>query len=157
MTLCSDTKQRQGYVWVMRRVIVMNYKAERKLHERVISYLTGLPRLNNTTNVSVNSVTYAETPILYRSKALDHDSLVRELYYLQELGFITVNCMREFEDGSFSCNITLLRPTLTFLQDKHDSAVKSRIEWIKFWIPVTISVVALIISAIALLKELQVI
>lgn len=54
-------------------------------------------------------------------------------------------------DLKYYITVVLLSPILNYFENKKDAKIKERNQWIQFWIPVSLSVIAIIISIITLL------
>lgn len=126
-------------------------KNQLKLREQVIAYLVGKDRLAHEAVLSVNSKQYSESPIA----DVDGEQLICQLYDLKSIGYIEIKKQYYDEDsGAFNYRVTLLEPILNYAINKHDESVANRRKWIQFWIPVILSVVAIMVSVASLSLEL---
>lgn len=127
-----------------------------EVNESVIGYLL-LSKLRQSENgrAILTSVIYDDflkSNIAYLGK----DGVVSQLLILQEFGYITLKSRTGFIDiEQYSLPVQLNRPILTYFKDKKSEKAIERKSAFRFWLPVIISAIALFISGVTLILNLQ--
>lgn len=126
-----------------------------KTKERIIRYLLGIDRkyANNQLSVDVGRKSFSNSKIA----DIGEEEFIKQISLLETDGLIEVKFRTGYRDLTYSITIVLLSGILNYFDDKRRIKTSKRNEWIKFCIPVSISIIALVISGIALLLELRVI
>ncbi len=120
--------------------------------EQIIKYLLSLEReyKKNQIQVTISRNGFNESDI---SNIGEHE-LINKLAILETERFITVNFLGPKRDLSCYITIVLHDTVLNYFDNKKQTIIIQRNYWIQFWIPVSISAVALVVSIIALLRGL---
>ena len=126
-----------------------------KIKEKVIQYLLNMKReyTNNQLSIDISREIFFNSCIA----SIGEEEFIKQLSILETDGLINVKFHSGRRDLSYGISIALYSDIINYFDNKRKQAKNTRDEWIKFWIPVSISIVAIVISAIALLLELKVI
>lgn len=113
--------------------------------EKVIKYLLTLKRTyrNHQTRIVI-------TKDVVEKSNFNPDVLLLELYDLDARGFILIDSKIGHKDFTLAINIVLNESILNYFENKKESKILKRNHWIQFWIPVSISILALVVSIIGL-------
>ncbi|WP_024347372.1 hypothetical protein [Lacrimispora indolis] len=117
--------------------------------EQIIKYLLSLQReyKKNQIQVTISRNSFNGSDI----SNIGEQELINQLAILETEGLITVNFLGPKRDLSCYITIILHDTVLNYFDNKKQIKITQRNQWIQFWIPVSISVVALVVSIIALL------
>lgn len=129
--------------------------SDKPIKERVIDYLLGIERqyVDHKLRVCVSKNTYNSSTIT----DIEETDLINQLSILETEGYIKVSFRAPQRDLSHWFYVDLLSPILNYYDNKQIQKATKRNNWIQFWIPVCLSAIALAVSIIALLLELQLI
>lgn len=120
--------------------------------EQIIKYILSLQGeyKKNQIQVTINRKDFNESDV----SSIGELELINQLAVLETEGFITVNFLGPKRDLSCYITIVLHDTVLNYFDNKKQAKIVQRNQWIQFWIPVSISAVALVVSIIALLAGL---
>ena len=122
-------------------VFVMLTKDQEKILHWLLSLKTDI---KNTITIN-NSIT--EYPNGYTDK-----QIIKKLNELDNLGFITIKWYSPNHNNlNYAVDVTILKDGINYFDDKKKNRISNKRDWIKTYIPITISVISLIISIIALI------
>lgn len=82
---------------------------------------------------------------------IPEDEIIKILFTLHEDGLIIANPKSPHKDFSIFWEITITSKCLNYFHTLKQSRVTNRREWVRTYIPITLSTLSLIISAISLL------
>lgn len=116
--------------------------------ELLIQFLNSEFKKQRTNEVSVSRKDVEELKLSEKEAA-------RLFYVLQTDGYIYIKTKSVHDDFSRFWVITLTSKCLHYFENKEGARIEKRNIWIQFWIPVGISIVAIVISIITLIIELQ--
>lgn len=85
-----------------------------------------------------------------KSLKISEQEIVRSLFVLSEDGIVTIKLKSQHNDFSIPWKLRLTSAGVHYFENKHEKKIEKRNKWIQFWIPVSISIAALIIAIIAL-------
>ena len=126
-----------------------------KTKERVIKYLLEQERkyANNQLLVDVGRELFSNSDIA----DIGEEDFIKQISILETDGLIEVKFHAGHRNLKYGITVVLRPYIINYFNNKRKWEINYRNEWIKFWIPVSISIIAIVISAIALLLELKVI
>lgn len=128
---------------------------EIKTKERVIGYLLGIERkyANNQLSVDVGRKSFSNSDIA----DIGEEEFIKQISILETDGLIEVKFHAGHRDLKYGIAVVLHSSVINYFNDKERQKKHKRSERIRFWIPVSISILALAVSILALLLELRVI
>lgn len=111
-----------------------------KDQEKILRWLLSLKAdIKNTITIS-NSTT--EYPNGYTDK-----QIIKKLNEFENLGFVTIKWYSQnHNDLNYAVDITVLKDGVNYFADKKKNRTSNKRDWIKTYIPVTISFIALLKS-----------
>lgn len=107
--------------------------------EAVISFLLNLEREYTKGNLHVSV-----SRISFNIPEMTEEEFIYEISLLESDSFISVNFPTGRRDLSYYITVKLLPPILHYHENKKITKKQNRTKWIQFWIPVTISTLALL-------------
>ena len=115
-----------------------------KNKEKVIRYLLRIERkyANNQLSVDVGRGSYSNSDIA----DLCEEEFIKQLSILEADGLITVKFNAGHRDLRYGISVVLHSGIINYFDDKKERRKNKRDEWIKFWIPVSISIITLLKS-----------
>ena len=116
-----------------------------KDQEEILHWLLSLKTdIQNTITIS-NSIT--EYPNGYTDK-----QIIKKLNELDNLGFITIRWY-SLNHNNLNCAVDIIikKDGINYFTNKKKNKISNKRDWIKTYIPITISAISLIISIIALI------
>lgn len=111
-----------------------------KDQEKILRWLLSLKTdIKNTITIS-NSMT--EYPNGYTDK-----QIIKKLNELENLGFITIKWYSPNHNNlNYAVDVTVLKDSINYFADKKKNRTSNKRDWIKTYIPITISFIALLKS-----------
>lgn len=118
--------------------------------EQIIKYLLSLQReyKKNQIQVTISKNAFNKSNISH----IGEQELIGQLAILETEGFIAVNFLSPKRDLTYYITIVLYNRILNYFDNKIQAKIIQRNQWIQFWIPVSISAIALAVSIVALLR-----
>jgi len=115
-----------------------------KTKERVIKYLLSKEReyRNNKLSVNVGRNSFIDSNIA----DIGEKEFVNQLSILETEGLIKVNFHSAYRDLRYYITIDLLEPILNYFESQKSKSKLSRREWVRTYLPISISVLALLKS-----------
>lgn len=112
--------------------------------ERVIKFLLTKEREynNNKLSVDVGRNSFANSEI----SDVGENEFINQISILETEGLIKVNFRTAHRDLKYFITIDLLEPILNYFESKKSKSKLSRREWIRTYLPITISALALLKS-----------
>lgn len=112
--------------------------------ERVIKFLLTKEREynNNKLSVDVGRNSFANSEI----SDIGENEFINQISILETEGLIKVNFRTAHRDLKYFITIDLLEPILNYFESKKSKSKLSRREWIRTYLPITISALALLKS-----------
>ena len=112
--------------------------------ERVIKFLLSKEReySNNKLSVDVARNSFANSEI----SDIGEDEFINQISILETEGLIKVNFRTAHRDLKYYITIDLLEPILNYFESKKSKSKLSRREWVRTYLPITISALALLKS-----------
>ena len=112
--------------------------------ERVIKFLLSKEReySNNKLSVDVGRNSFANSEI----SDIGEDEFINQISILETEGLIKVNFRTAHRDLKYYITIDLLEPILNYFESKKSKSKLSRREWVRTYLPITISALALLKS-----------
>lgn len=120
--------------------------------ERVIQFLLSTEReyKENGLQVTISRNKYNSSEI----NDIGEDDFINILSILETEKFIYVNFPTGHKNLQYSITVKLYEPIINYFNNKRETRRIERNQWIQFWVPVSLSVIALIISIIGLILKL---
>lgn len=112
-------------------------KKQLKPEERLIKFF--IPEFNNSATNEV-SISKSNLPELN----LSEQEASRYIHLLQEADYLKIRRKSVHNDFSMSWHIALKPDCVNYFENKEAARKDKRNNWIQFWIPVSISIIALI-------------
>lgn len=112
--------------------------------EKLIKFLNNKFKSTNSNPVRINRY---ELPII----ELTEEETVRAIHSLAANNTIIIERISNDNDLSITCEVKLLQGCLRYFEAKRRAEITDRREWIRTYIPITLSVIAIIISIIAII------
>lgn len=111
-----------------------------KEKERILKHIISLPKnAHNTLSIGNKMTTYPEN--------IDDKKLIQILTYLEQVNFIKIKWISVHHDNlNCAIDITLLPDGSNYFNNKKEISKSNRREWIKTYIPIIISLIALVKS-----------
>lgn len=111
-----------------------------KDQEKILRWLLSLKTdIKNTITIS-NSIT--EYPNGYTDK-----QIIKKLNEFENLGFITIKWYSPNHNNlNYAVDVTVLKDSINYFADKKKNRTSNKRDWIKTYIPITISFIALLKS-----------
>ena len=111
-----------------------------KDQEKILRWLLSLKtNIKNTITIS-NSMT--EYPNGYTDK-----QIIKKLNEFENLGFITIKWYSPNHNNlNYAVDVTVLKDSINYFADKKKNRTSNKRDWIKTYIPITISFIALLKS-----------
>lgn len=111
-----------------------------KDQEKILRWLLSLKTdIKNTITIN-NSMT--EYPNGYTDK-----QIIKKLNELENLGFITIKWYSPNHNNlNYAVDVTVLKDSINYFADKRKNRTSNKRDWIKTYIPITISFIALLKS-----------
>ena len=112
--------------------------------ERVIKFLLSKEREynNNKLSVDVGRNSFFESEI----SDIGEDEFINQISILETEGLIKVNFRTAHRDLKYFITIDLLEPILNYFDNKKSKTKSNRREWVRTYLPITISGIALLKS-----------
>ena len=116
--------------------------------EKVLQFLidNNLKRKNNVAVINPHDVA---------SIGLSEDDIIKSLYILQTDGCLVITRKSPQDEFDMYWEMNLTSKGRHYFEHKAEEKKEKRNKWIQFWIPVGISALALIISTLSLLLDMQ--
>lgn len=115
--------------------------------EKVLDYIIKALNGKNTNQYHVYNT-------IVESIGVSEQEIIQSLYFLHSDNLIKIIKISPHNNFSCPCLIELTSSGFHYFDSKAEKSKEKRNNWIKFWIPVGISILALIISGITLLLKL---
>ena len=114
------------------------------IKEKVIRYLLSEKREynNNKLSVDIGRDSFANSKIFN----IGEDEFIKQISELETDGLIEVKFNAGHRDLKYGVSVVLHSGIINYFDDKKERNKNKRDEWIKFWIPVSISIIALLKS-----------
>ena len=111
-----------------------------KEQERILKHIISLPKNGrNTVSIGNQMTTYPEN--------IDDKKLIQVLTYLEQINFIKIKWISVHHDNlNYAVDITLLPDGSNYFDNKKEQSKSNRRKWIKTYIPIIISLIALVKS-----------
>ena len=111
-----------------------------KEQERILKHIISLPKNGrNTVSIGNQMTTYPEN--------IDDKKLIQVLTYLEQIDFIKIKWIGVHHDNlNYAIDVTLLLDGNNYFDNKKEQSKSNRREWIKTYIPIIISLIALLKS-----------
>ena len=115
--------------------------------EMILQYM-----INKNSSSSNNTVTMTQEDV--NKLKLPELDIIRVFYLLEADGYLKITRECHENDFSTSWSFELKSEGIHYFEKKNEIRTEKRNKWIQFWIPVGISLFALIISGISLVLDL---
>lgn len=112
--------------------------------EILISYLLERFEQGTSNKISICSSDLPDIP-------LSEKEIIRTIYVLKEDGYLTIVQQSKDDDFSIYWTVALRSGCIDYFKIKEESKIEKRNNWIQFWIPVSVSIAALVVSIIAII------
>jgi hypothetical protein len=111
-----------------------------KDQEKILRWLLSLKTdIKNTITISSSMTKY---PNGYTDK-----QIIKKLSEFENLGFVTIKWYSQnHDDLNYAVDVTVLKDGINYFADKKKNRTSNRRDWIKTYIPITISFIALLKS-----------
>lgn len=111
-----------------------------KEQERILEHLISLPKsTQNVVSIGNQMPTYPDN--------INDKELIQILTYLEQINFIKIKWTSVHHDNlTYAVDVTLLPDGNNYFTNKKEKSKSNRREWVKTYIPIIISLVALIKS-----------
>lgn len=112
--------------------------------ERVIKFLLSKEREynNNKLSVDIGRNSFSESEI----SDIGEDEFINQISILETEGLIKVNFRTAHRSLKYFITIDLLEPILNYFDNKKSKSKSNRREWVRTYLPITISILALLKS-----------
>ncbi len=112
--------------------------------EILISFLLRKYEKSTSNQVSINRSDLSDIP-------LSEKDIIKTIYVLKEDGCLTIMQQSKDDDFSVYWTVALKSKCLNYFEIKKESKIENRNNWIQFWIPVSVSIAALVVSIVAII------
>lgn len=121
------------------------------IKEQVIKYILSIDReyKNNRLSVDISRKNFNESELSFISE----EEFINQLSLLETEGYITVNFRTGDRNLQYYITVILHDLIINYFENKKLKNIEIRNQWIQFWIPISISIAALIVSILALILE----
>lgn len=121
------------------------------IKEQVIKYILSIDReyKNNRLSVDISRKNFIESELSFISE----EEFINQLSLLETEGYITVNFRTGDRNLQYYITVILHDLIINYFENKKLKKIEIRNQWIQFWIPISISIAALIVSILALILE----
>lgn len=121
------------------------------IKEQVIKYILSIDReyKNNRLSVDISRKNFIESELSFISE----EEFINQLSLLETEGYITVNFRTGDRNLQYYITVILHDLIINYFENKKLKNIEIRNQWIQFWIPISISIAALIVSILALILE----
>lgn len=111
-----------------------------KEQEHILKHIISLPKNGrNTVSIGNQMITYPEN--------IDDKKLIQVLTSLEQINFIKIKWISIHHDNlNYAIDVTLLPDGSNYFDNKKEQSKSNRREWIKTYIPIIISLIALLKS-----------
>lgn len=118
---------------------------------RVIKYLLSKERKynNGKLSVEIGRKTFQQSEL----SDMGENEFINQLSILETEGFITVHFRATHRDLTYFITVDLHEPIINYFKNKKAKKINNRREIIRTYIPITLSLIAIIISIISLIKS----
>jgi len=112
--------------------------------EILIKFLLEKFEKSTSNKVSINKVDLPDIP-------LSEKDVIKTIYVLKEDGLLTITQQSPDDDFSIYWTVALKSGCIDYFKIKEESKIEKRNNWIQFWIPVSVSIAALVVSIVAII------
>ncbi len=112
--------------------------------EILINFLLQKFDQGTSNRVSINQSDLSNIP-------LSEKDVIKTIYVLKEDGYLTIVQQSKDDDFSIYWTVALKSSCIDYFKTKEESKIEKRNNWIQFWIPVSVSIAALIVSVVAII------
>ena len=115
------------------------------IEEKLIMFLNTKFQLSNNNKASISRNDLSEIK-------LTEKELIQSVYLLEADGLFDVIRKSVHDDLSMPCTLALRSSCIHYFENKNRSKIISKREWVRTYIPVVLSAIAIILSIISLIK-----